>query len=93
MLVDGFNRIITYMRISVTDRCNYRCTYCMPEDGIQLKPHDEILRYEQIVRIAEEAVKLGIRKIRPAGSGLMSFKAFVNGWHVQPGDRLTKIEE
>lgn len=64
---DKFNREINYLRISVTDKCNLRCIYCMPEEGIQLKQHKDILRYEQIEQIVREAVGLGINKIRLTG--------------------------
>lgn len=67
MLVDVFGREIYYLRISVTDRCNYRCTYCMPSDGIECKSHDQMLRYEDIARIAIEAGELGFYKIRLTG--------------------------
>ena len=66
-MLDRFNRKIYYLRISVTDRCNLRCTYCMPETGIQLKNHSDILSFEQIVSIVREAVKLGITKVRLTG--------------------------
>ena len=67
MLVDRFGRKITYLRISVTDRCNYRCVYCMPEEGVELKPHAEMLSYEDMINIASAAVELGITKIRLTG--------------------------
>jgi len=66
-MLDRFNREITYLRISVTDRCNLRCIYCMPEEGMQFKQHEDILRYEQIEQIVKEAVQLGIYKIRLTG--------------------------
>jgi cyclic pyranopterin phosphate synthase len=66
-MFDSYNRKIDYLRISVTDRCNLRCTYCMPEQGIRLKSHFDILPYEQIVRIAAAAAGLGIRKVRLTG--------------------------
>ena len=47
-LVDGFGRRLNYVRISVTDRCNFRCTYCMPEEGVKCLSHRDILRYEDI---------------------------------------------
>ncbi|MGQ9457249.1 MAG: GTP 3',8-cyclase MoaA [Anaerolineae bacterium] len=64
---DGFCRPITYLRISVTDRCNLRCTYCMPPEGVARIPHERILRYEEIVRVAEAAVDLGMSKVRITG--------------------------
>lgn len=66
-MLDRFNRQIDYLRISVTDRCNHRCVYCMPEDGIQLKKHEDILSYEQIELFVKEAVKLGLTKVRLTG--------------------------
>lgn len=67
MLVDGHNRIIDYLRISVTDRCNLRCVYCMPPEGLDPLQHDEILRYEEIAGVARVASTLGIRKMRLTG--------------------------
>lgn len=66
-LIDTHNRHINYLRISVTDRCNLRCIYCMPRDGISSIGHDEILRYEEILRIARVAVGLGVTKVRLTG--------------------------
>lgn len=63
---DDYEREIDYMRISLTDRCNLRCRYCMPED-IELMPMSEILTLEEIVIICEEAAKLGIRKLKVTG--------------------------
>jgi cyclic pyranopterin phosphate synthase len=66
-MFDCYDRKINYLRISVTDRCNLRCTYCMPEEGINLIPHEEILSLEEIREITEVAVKLGIDKVRLTG--------------------------
>jgi cyclic pyranopterin phosphate synthase len=66
-MFDSYNRNIHYLRISVTDRCNLRCTYCMPAEGIRLLQHSDILSYEEIVDIASVAVRLGINKIRITG--------------------------
>ena len=66
-MFDQFNRNITYLRISVTDRCNLRCLYCMPREGIPLKAHSDILSYEDIVSVVREAVKMGITKYRLTG--------------------------
>ena len=67
MLVDGFNRRINYLRISITDRCNLRCIYCVPPTGDRKLEHKEILRYEELLRIVRIAVELGINKIRLTG--------------------------
>ena len=66
-MIDKHNREINYLRISITDRCNLRCVYCMPKEGISFIGHEDILRYEEILRIAEAAVKTGIIKIRVTG--------------------------
>lgn len=66
-LVDSFGRKHTYLRISVTDRCNLRCQYCMPPEGIQLKKKDELLSFEEIIRVARIFVASGIEKIRITG--------------------------
>jgi cyclic pyranopterin phosphate synthase len=66
MLTDNFNRIINYLRISITDRCNLRCRYCT-ESSFSFIPHDEVLRYEEIIRLARIAASLGVTKIRLTG--------------------------
>ena len=65
-MFDNFQRNIDYFRISITDRCNLRCRYCMPE-GVSLVPMDQILRYEEILSVCTEAVNLGIRKYKITG--------------------------
>jgi cyclic pyranopterin phosphate synthase len=64
---DTFDRSIDYLRISVTDRCNLRCVYCMPSEGVPAKPRAEILRFDEIVRVVEAAARLGIRRVRLTG--------------------------
>ena len=59
-MLDSFDREINYMRISVTDRCNLKCLYCIPEEEIIKKHHNDILRYEEIYSIVKEASKLGV---------------------------------
>jgi cyclic pyranopterin phosphate synthase len=66
-LRDNFSRVIDYMRISITDRCNLRCVYCMPQSGVQPIEHREILTYEEIIRVVRVAASLGVRKIRITG--------------------------
>lgn len=63
---DTYNRIIDYLRISITDRCNLRCRYCMPED-IPFVPHERILRYEELLRIVRACAQEGIAKIKVTG--------------------------
>jgi len=66
-LVDTFERIHDNLRISVTDRCNVRCFYCMPEDGVKYMPREEILSFEEIERFARVAASLGVTKLRVTG--------------------------
>jgi cyclic pyranopterin phosphate synthase len=66
-LSDSFHRPINYLRISVTDRCNLRCVYCMPPEGIKLMSHNDILTYEEIYTVARAAAGLGIKKLRLTG--------------------------
>lgn len=78
-LFDSLGRNINYLRLSVTDRCNLRCRYCMPADGIGKVSHGDILSYEELYRIASAAVSIGIDKIRITGGeplvrkGIISF--------------------
>ncbi|WP_218972208.1 GTP 3',8-cyclase MoaA [Labilibaculum filiforme] len=77
-MLDNYNRNINYLRISVTDRCNLRCTYCMPEEGIDLMAHEEILSFEQIIDFVKEAVASGINKIRLTGGEPLVRKGIVD---------------
>ena len=67
MLLDSFGRKLDYLRISVTDRCNQRCVYCMPPEGVKWKPHDSLLRFEEILRLCRVMAELGISRIRVTG--------------------------
>ncbi|MHB8086228.1 MAG: GTP 3',8-cyclase MoaA, partial [Dehalococcoidia bacterium] len=66
-ICDSFQRGISYLRISVTDRCNLRCVYCMPPEGVPLVPHKEILSFEEIMVVVRTALDLGINKVRITG--------------------------
>jgi cyclic pyranopterin phosphate synthase len=66
-LIDPQRRVIDYLRISVTDRCNYRCTYCMPEDGAAPAARADVLSFEEIVALARAFVSLGVRRLRLTG--------------------------
>jgi len=66
-LVDRFNRAHDYLRISVTDRCNLRCVYCMPPEGVTFMDHNQMLSYEEIEEVVRVGAKLGIRKLRLTG--------------------------
>jgi len=65
--LDGHSRPINYLRVSVTDRCNLRCQYCMPPEGIPWIPHDTVLRYEEIALVVRAAAELGISHVRLTG--------------------------
>lgn len=66
-MIDALGRSIDYLRISVIDRCSLRCTYCMPEQGIEWLPHDRILRYEDLLRLCRIFISLGITKFKITG--------------------------
>ena len=66
-LVDPYGRVHTDLRVSVTDRCNLRCIYCMPEEGVPFRPRAEILSFEEITRVAQVAHSLGVRSLRLTG--------------------------
>ncbi|NOU59103.1 radical SAM protein [Marinifilum sp. JC070] len=76
-MLDNYKRNINYLRISVTDRCNLRCTYCMPEDGIDLIAHEEVLSFEEIVDFVKEAIATGITKVRLTGGEPLVRKGIV----------------
>ena len=66
-IVDRYGRTFTYLRVSVTDLCNLRCVYCMPDEGMKWLPRDEILSFEEIVTVVEAAAAVGVFKIRLTG--------------------------
>ena len=66
-MLDGFARSITYLRISITDRCNYRCRYCMPEEGVEKRAHGDFCSLEELRDMAAAAVRCGVKKIRVTG--------------------------
>jgi len=76
-MLDSFNREISYLRISVTDRCNLRCLYCMPEEGVVKRSHGECMSFEKITDTARAAVGLGIQKIRLTGGEPLVRKGIV----------------
>jgi cyclic pyranopterin phosphate synthase len=79
MIYDNHNRPITYLRLAVTDRCNLRCFYCMPEEGIKYLPKKQLLTYEEMERLVQVLARLGVSKVRITGgepfvrTGLMDF--------------------
>jgi len=67
MLVDGFNRVIDYIRVSVTSRCNFRCLYCMPNTPFDLEPRENLLSYEELFQFLKVAIDEGVKKVRITG--------------------------
>lgn len=85
---DSHGRVIDYLRISLTDRCNFRCIYCMPEEGVCAMSHDEILRIEEIETIARVATRIGIKSVRLTGGEPLVRKGvvdLVHSLHEMPG--------
>ena len=66
-MLDGEGRLIEYLRLSVTDRCNCRCTYCMPAGGVPMLRHEDILTFEELAEVVAAAATLGVRKVRLTG--------------------------
>lgn len=90
-LIDNLGREISYLRVSITDRCNYRCIYCKPEEQFEFIPHEEILRYEEIVEIIEEAVNLGVTKVRITGGEPLARKGVVD--FIKKLKEIKKLED
>src|SRR5579872_3780962 len=66
-MIDPFGRTIDYLRVSVTDRCNFRCLYCMPAEGAPFVAREEILSFEEIETVVRVAARLGMKKVRLTG--------------------------
>ena len=76
--LEKLHRRINYLRLSVTDRCNLRCMYCMPEEGIPFLPHGDILTYEEMLRLVKISTHCGIRKVRLTGGEPLARKGFIH---------------
>lgn len=77
-MIDSFNREISYLRISLTDRCNFRCIYCMPQRGVEKINHNQIMSLEDVFRVVKVAEKYGINKIRLTGGEPLIRKGIVD---------------
>ncbi len=77
-MIDSYGRTIDYLRISLTDRCNLRCIYCMPAEGVQSLSHNQILTFDEIVRIVRQAADLGIKHLRLTGGEPLVRKGVVD---------------
>ncbi len=88
-MIDQWGRNINYMRVSVTDRCNFRCVYCMPLEGVQLRPRDEYLSWDELLKVVEAGIALCIDRIRITGgeplvrAGLVDFIAKLKPMGIQ----------
>jgi cyclic pyranopterin phosphate synthase len=86
MLIDGHNRVVDYLRISVTERCNFRCQYCMPEKPFSWVPHENLLSFEDMFEFVKVAIDEGIKKIRLTGGepllrhGLVQFVKLIHDY-------------
>ena len=87
LLIDKFCRSITYLRLSVTDRCNLRCRYCMPSEGITFQPEKNILSWQEMIRLTKIFINLGIKKLRLTGGepftrkGILDFLSEIRSFH------------
>lgn len=77
-MIDGEGRRIEYLRLSVTDRCNCRCAYCMPESGVPMLGHADILSFEELAAVARAAAELGVRKVRLTGGEPLARRGVVD---------------
>ncbi len=77
-MLDKYSREINYLRVSITDRCNLRCIYCRPKEGVALHGHEDILRYEEMIRVISLAVKMGLIKVRLTGGEPLVRRGFVD---------------
>jgi len=84
-------RVVNYLRLSITDRCNLRCIYCMPEEGISFVPHDEILSYEEMLHLVRLATQCGIRKVRLTGGEPLVRKGFID--FLENLSNITELKE
>lgn len=91
---DSFGREINYLRLSITDRCNLRCRYCMPDDGVPPTAHDDLLRYEEFLRIAAAAISLGINRFKVTGGEPLVRRGctdFIHALKALPGVRQVTL--
>ena len=82
---------INYLRLSITDRCNLRCMYCMPEEGVHFEPHAEILSYEEMLHFVDIAIRWGIRKVRLTGGEPLLRKGFID--FIKSLSEIKKLDE
>jgi cyclic pyranopterin phosphate synthase len=89
-LVDGHGRLISDLRVSVTDRCNFRCQYCMPAEGLAWLGRSEVLSFEEIERLVRLFAGLGVTDVRLTGGSRSSAGTSPPSWACWPGSRASK---
>ena len=88
---DKYGRNIEYLRISLTDRCNLRCKYCMPEEEYMIKTHGEIMTLEEIYEVVEICTELGVKKIRLTGGEPLTRLGVTSSRKISKLDKVTDI--
>lgn len=90
-MIDRYGREINYLRVSVTDRCNYRCQYCMPQDGVKTMNHDDLLSFEEMFMVIHHFVSIGVKKVRLTGGEPLVRKGILG--FIQSLSRISKLED
>jgi GTP 3',8-cyclase len=90
-MIDRFGRDINYLRVSVTDRCNYRCQYCMPHDGVKTMAHEDLLSFEELFLVIHQFVSIGVKKVRLTGGEPLVRKGILG--FIQSLSRINALED
>ena len=90
-MIDRFGRDINYLRVSITDRCNYRCQYCMPHDGVKNMAHEELLSFEELYLVIHQFVNIGVKKVRLTGGEPLVRKGILG--FIQSLSHITALED
>lgn len=90
-MIDRFGRDINYLRVSVTDRCNFRCQYCMPHDGVKTMAHEDLLSFEEMFLVIHQFVSIGVKKVRLTGGEPLVRKGILG--FIQSLSRINALED
>lgn len=90
-MIDRFGRDINYLRVSITDRCNYRCQYCMPHDGVETMAHEDLLSFEEMYLVIHQFVNIGVKKVRLTGGEPLVRKGIFG--FIQSLSHITALED